>query len=155
MIYKFKLSETTSPEIIVKSSMWSRPQVLVNDNKVKPVKGKGRPYPIVMNDGTTKEICLKYSFIDPVPKIICEGNEILLDRKLRWYEYALGGIPALLIFLGGAIGAVIGIMASFFNMKVIRSDMSIILKSILIIINTGVAIGIFTILAMCAQMAIN
>jgi len=153
MSYTVNLSETNSPQVTIKTSIWSKPQVLVNGQKVKPLKEKGRPYPIVMNDGITKKIQLKFSFIDPVPKVIYDEKEILLDRKLKWYEYALGGIPALLIFAGGAIGAAIGVIASFFNMKIIRSEMSMIIKSILVLINSGVALGIFLVLAVCVQYA--
>lgn len=76
---------------------------------------KGKPFIIRMNDGSEKKMFVENVLFDYVPKVIVEGKEILLARKLLWYEYLLGGIPLILVVIGGMLGAIIGIIGSFLN----------------------------------------
>lgn len=131
MIYNFKLPDEKSPDIVVKTSIWNKPKVFVNNIEIKRLKEKGKPYAITINDGTIKKIFVKLNPPDPIPKILFEDNEILLARKLLWYEYILGGIPLILFIIGGALGAAIGIIASIFNFNLLRKEYSIFIKILL------------------------
>ncbi len=43
-------------------------------------------------------------------------NQIV--EKLKWFQYAIGGIPILLLFVGGAIG----VLAAMTNFNIFRQD---------------------------------
>lgn len=44
--------------------------------------------------------------------------------KLYWYEYIWAGSPLLLVLIGGAIGGLVGVIASRQNIKLFHSDAS-------------------------------
>ena len=50
------------------------------------------------------------------------SEEIALDERLTTAEYIIGGLPILLIFLGGAIGGVFGIFGATFNYDYMRKE---------------------------------
>lgn len=125
MEYKFKLDETAGVEVrITDRSKWSgKFDVYVNDSIVKPLKEKNRPYLVSMPDGSVKKMFIKNIFFDPVPRVKIDGKEILLARKLFWYEHFLAVVfPLLLLVSGGAIGGVCGGAAACFNYRVLRSS---------------------------------
>lgn len=131
MIFNFKLPEKNNPEIVVKTSIWSKPKIFVNNTQMKRLKEKGKPYSITMSDGTIRKIFMKLNPLDPVPRIFFGNSEILLARKLLWYEYLLGGIPLILIIIGGALGAAIGVITSVFNFNMLRKEYSLFIKILL------------------------
>jgi hypothetical protein len=65
---------------------------------------------------------LRSNGIDPVPRLEVDGKAIELARPLKWYEYLWIGLPVLLIFAGGALGALIGLTATYCNAHVLRSE---------------------------------
>jgi hypothetical protein len=63
-----------------------------------------------------------------VPQLVVDGTAISLVPPLKWYEWLWGGLPILLVFVGGALGAVIGFIAFSVNCKIFRSPLDLILK---------------------------
>ncbi len=58
----------------------------------------------------------------------------LFDFKgMQWWEIVLAILPLSLIILGGVIGAVFGVLASFINLRISRSVMSTASKAMLMI----------------------
>ncbi|GAA0182109.1 hypothetical protein SH2C18_45430 [Clostridium sediminicola] len=141
MIFNFRLPEKNSPEIVVKTSIWSKPKIFVNNIQMKRLKEKGKPYSITMSDGTIRKIFMKLNPLDPVPRIFFGNNEILLAKKLLWYEYLIGGFPLILIIIGGALGGAIGVTASVFNFNIFRKEYSLFTK---ILLTTAITIISFT-----------
>lgn len=124
MRFKFKLQKEGSPEIEIEKSFLGKSKVYVHEREVERLKEKGKPFLIRMNDGTEKKMFVEDVMFDYVPKVVVDGKEILLVRKLFWYEYLIGGIPLILIVRGGMIGALIGIIGSFLNFRVLRMGYS-------------------------------
>ncbi len=52
---------------------------------------------------------------------------------MQWWEIVLAILPLSLIILGGVIGAVFGVLASFINLRISRSVMSTASKAMLMI----------------------
>ncbi len=139
MKYKFKLQEGNNPEIELEKSFWlGNIKVYVNGKEVARLKEKGKPFPLPMGDGTVKKMLVK-GWLDDVPKVIVDGKEILLARKLFWYEYVLGFIPAVLL-MGGALGGAFGVIGIMFNFKILRSSHTMLIKSLFIL---GVTVFLF------------
>lgn len=123
--YKFKVDEAGGPEVkITEKSKWSgKFNVYVNGSPVEPVKEKKQFYPIPMPDGRVKKMVLKNVIFDPVPKVMVEEKEVLLARRLDWYEHVLALFwPIILLGTGGAIGGACGGAAVYFHYRVLRSS---------------------------------
>ena len=63
-----------------------------------------------------------------VPQLQVEGETIDLVQPLQWYEWLWGGLPILLLFVGGAIGGILGGVAFTLNAKVFRTESNLFLK---------------------------
>ncbi|MFH1692127.1 MAG: hypothetical protein ABIC68_06155 [Candidatus Omnitrophota bacterium] len=125
--YKIKLNDAAGPEVrISEISQWSgKFNVYINGSLVKSLEEKKKSYPIAMPDGSVKKMFVKRIIFDPAPKIEIDGKEILLARKLFWYEHVLAlTLPFLLLLSGGAIGGACGGGAACFNYRVLRGSSS-------------------------------
>ena len=86
------------------------------------VSGKRGRYTVRDNAGNPVEIRLKRSGVDPVPKVVIGERTIQVARPLAWYEYGPLALSWVLIPLGGALGAVVGIVVSVISARILRSD---------------------------------
>jgi hypothetical protein len=130
-------------QLAVRPAGWlSGPRVLLNSVTIKSSKG----IYVVRNDaGAEVSVRLKSTFVDPIPTLTLDDEKVALARKLKWYEYVWIGIPILLIFTGGALGAGIGVFAFYSSSRIIRSDRSTTAKYILTGVISVCAFGAFVI----------
>ena len=121
----------------------------------KPVKRSMGKY-LVKNDvGDAITVRLRANFIDPMPSVKIGTEVVLLAPALKWYEYAWIGVPALLVFIGGALGAGIGVAAAYSNSRVFRSDRAIGAKYFLTGLTTIGALAAFLVVAVLIQIAVH
>jgi hypothetical protein len=145
--YKFTLDELEKSEIEIQRSLWTgRTLVFVDGDKVSKQK-KGGYYEIKSEDGSIKKLKIKGAGFDGIPKVFIEDKEVVLARKLLWYEYLIAGFPLVLVFTGGAIGGLFGALATVYNLRIIRSNMSLLLKALSIIATTIIAGVLYLIFA--------
>ena len=77
------------------------------------------------DDGSEVTLKLKNVFFDPVPQIVANEDQVIkVTEPLKWYQWVWSGLPILLVFAGGAIGALFGIIASSISIRVFRSQMA-------------------------------
>lgn len=120
---------------------WVHGPKLLKNGEVLPRK-KG-VYQVLDDAGKNTTIKFKYYFIDPVPKLIIDGETVSIARSLKWYEYAWAGWPGILgLTQGGAIGAGFGVLGSQLGVHVFRSDLKAPLKWSLVL-----GIGILSMVA--------
>ena len=82
------------------------------------------------------------------------GRKIDLEERLSTREYIVGGLPVLLILLGGLIGALFGIIGATFNYNYMRKEKSFV-KQLLVSLVVSVACYIaYFILAICLQLLV-
>ena len=103
------------------ASAFSGPKLLIDGAPVKKEKGQ---YLIRDNGGNHVEVKLKHNFIDPVPIVEVAGRAIELARPLRWYEHVWMGLPILLVFYGGGLGAMCGYVAVCVNARIFRRELN-------------------------------
>jgi hypothetical protein len=84
--------------------------------------GKRGRFSVRDNAGNDVEVRLKRSGLDPVPKVVIGERTIQVARPLAWYEYAPLALSWVLVPLGGALGALTGIVATAVGARVLRSD---------------------------------
>lgn len=134
------------------AGFFSGARVLHNGNPVERRKGR---FAVRSNSGREVLIQLKSNFVDPIPKVIFGEETIVLARPLTWYEYIWIGLPVLLVFAGGALGAIVGVTATYTSARIIRSGRGAFAKYALTGLVTILALVVFFILVVLAQQIIG
>lgn len=100
---------------------------MIDGIEQKKMKGLKRRYLLEDDNGSQTIVEIK-SVIDPIPTIVIDGEKISLAPPMAWYEYVLSYLPLLLIIIGGAIGAFVGIVGATINTSIIRGQGSIVAR---------------------------
>jgi hypothetical protein len=79
-------------------------------------------YAVIDDKGNPRDLILKSHIYDPIPRISIDGLQIIVAKKLKWYEYVWACLPLALVIDGGAIGAAFGLIASFLNVGIFRRE---------------------------------
>ena len=129
-------------------------QRLYQDGREIKRQGRFNPkYHITNTNGEQEEIKIVYG-LDFVQVAVFRGRKIDLEERLSTREYIVGGLPVLLILLGGLIGALFGIIGATFNYNYMRKEKSFV-KQLLVSLVVSVACYIaYFILAICLQLLV-
>lgn len=97
-------------------------QHLYQDGREIKRKGTFNPKYFVTNtSGEPEAMQIVYGF-DFVHTVHFRGQKIPLEERLSTLEYVIGGLPVLLIFLGGLLGALFGFVGATFIYNYMRSE---------------------------------
>jgi len=142
MEYPFEHPDFEGRTLAVRTSGFFASTILIVDGA--EVAGKKGKFSLHDNQGRLRELNLKASFLDPVPKVVLGDTTIGLARSLTWYEYTWMGLPIILVFSGGALGALFGILAGYSSSQIFRSDRGVGAKYALSgIVSLGAVAGFF------------
>ena len=145
MEIEVKLNGFEGRNITVKTAQFfSGAKLLINGEEAKKEK---RRYILKDNEGQLVEIKFKMNFLDPIPKLVVNNSIVEIARPLKWHEYLFMGLPALLIFWGGALGGGLGFAASYSIGQVFRSRVSTPLKYVYSLLISMCTVIIFLIIA--------
>ena len=123
MKYTFQLPDFPAVNFELTTSIWTGKSKLKKDNvAIEQSKEKGKPFLIPSTNGAIVKAFPKPSFPDMVPTLEINGVKNLIVEKLKWFQYVLGGLPFLLLFIGGAIGGIIGALATITNFNTLRQE---------------------------------
>lgn len=117
-------------------------KLFVNGQPAPPAK-KRKQFLLRRNDGTEMTAHFKGGFPDPVPVLIVGDQTIRLAEPLAWYQWVWAGWPLVLIFLGGAIGGLLGAVATTINSQILRSELNGVIKYVLSGVVSMVAVGLW------------
>jgi len=110
--------------LCVRVSYWIGTRLYLDGKKVNPVEKKpfSRKYSYSVKDniGNPINIDLQYKGFDIIPVIVVNSIKYHLAKPLSAWEYIWISIPFILLFIGGALGGVLGGAAVFFNAILIR-----------------------------------
>jgi len=126
--------------------VFSSATVLVDGQPATKALKRGQFF-VRATDGRESLLALKTSFLDPVPQVLWAGRTIQLVEPLAWYQWLWTGIPLVLALLGGAIGGALGGVAMVFNIRILRSDRSGILRYALTALLSVGALGAYVFFA--------
>jgi hypothetical protein len=118
-------------------------------------KAKRQRYKLRDDSGREVEVRLKSNVFDPIPKVEIDGQTITLARPLTWYEYAWMGLPIVLVFAGGGLGALIGLSSLYASTRVFRGNRGPLARYGLTAGVSAAAVLGFLILAVIVQVAIK
>lgn len=142
MDYPFEHPDFEGRALAVRTSGFFASAILIVDGA--EVAGKKGKFSLHDNQGRPRELKLKASFLDPIPKVVLGDATIRLARSLTWYEYTWMGLPIVLVFSGGGLGALFGILASYSSSRIFRSDRKVGAKYMLSgIVSLGAVAGFF------------
>jgi len=155
MSYKVSIEGFEGQDIEVKTSFWSGPKLVVNG--VPAPEGNKRGEMLLQrNDGRQIIARWKPQFIGlDVPQLIVDEKVINLAEPLKWYQWIWGGLPIALVFIGGALGAITGIIGFTINTKIFRTGMNSVLKYVITGVVSVLAVVAYFIAAMLFTMLIR
>lgn len=123
MKHTFKLPDFPNATFEMESSPWTgKSSLLMNSKPIEQLKEKGKPFLIPLTDGGHVKAYPKPTLPDFVPSLVINGVKNDIVEKLKWYQYAIGGLPILLIFMGGILGGAIGALAAITNFGILRQE---------------------------------
>ncbi len=127
----------------------SNAKLLVNGQEA-PKGSKRGEYLLQRNDGVEVKAKFKNMLFDPIPQVVINDEQVIkVVEPLKWYQWLWASLPILLIFMGGALGAFFGIIATNISIRIYRSEMGAIAQYLLIgliSIATGVIVTILAVL---------
>ena len=155
MNYIAKIEGLENQNIEAKVSFWSGPKLLVNGEPAH--KGTKRGEMVLQrNDGKQVSVTWKPQFLGlDIPQLVVDGKTINLVEPLKWYQWLWGGWPAMLLFVGGALGGITGMIAVVINAKVFRTEMSGVLKYMVSGVVSMLAVVAYFIAALLFSILIN
>lgn len=129
MEYPVRIAGFEGRQIVVKSGgLFSGAKLLV-DGQPAPKGEKRGELLLRRNDGTDVPAQLRMTnFLDPVPVVVINGEQIHVVEPLKWYEWVWAGSPILLVFAGGLLGGLTGGVAAVVNGRILRSQTNTALK---------------------------
>jgi hypothetical protein len=147
MSYIATLEGFEGQKIEVQVSFWTGPKLLVNGMPA-PKGAKAGEMLLQRNDGRQVAAAWKMQLFGlDVPQLVVDGKTIQFVGPLKWYQWIWGGWPIALLFLGGALGAVAGMLAFWANTKIFRSEMTPALKYLVTgVVSVGM-VGLYLVMA--------
>lgn len=100
------------------------PKLLVNGQPAAKGPKRGQ-FLVPRGSGPAAVAHLRNSqwLVDPMPRLTLEGAEVRLGDPLPWYLVAWAALPFLLVTVGGALGAGLGMLGVIANGRVLRSSL--------------------------------
>ena len=128
MSYPAAIEGFEGQKIEVNVSFWTGPKLLVNGAPAPKGSKRGEML-LQRNDGRQVVAGWKPQVLGfDIPQLVVDGNVVELVKPLQWYQWVWGGLPLLLVFTGGALGAAAGIVAFSINARLFRANLNELLK---------------------------
>jgi len=121
-LYPVKIKGFENKKIELESSgLFSPVKILVNGVKAEP-GSKNNEVILRKDDGSKVSVFIQNAFFDTVPRLIVNGETLVVTPPLKWYQYVFCGLTLFLIFYGGAIGAVLCMIGFIINIRTMRNS---------------------------------
>ena len=124
MKFTIKRKELAGETLEIERSAFSgKLLVKQGDKQITPLKEKGRPYELDMKDKSQGRLIIRSRWLDPIPVVMLDNQEILLAEKLRWIDYLFGCFPALMFLVWGPLPTLIAFFMLMANFRILRTKM--------------------------------
>lgn len=151
MLYQLEIPGFEGQRLEIDAGAFKK-TLLLNGVKA-PSAGLGK-YKLTRNDG--REVTAKWaSSFDPAPSIVVDGQTIRTAPPLKWHEMVVVGSPLLLVFVGGAIGGLLGAVAATFSAKLMRSSQSAAVRYVGGLALAGIAAVLYLLIAGAIHLAVS
>jgi len=114
---------------------------------------RNKTYSISEKLGKPFDIELKNNTLDVIPKVIINKTTIDIVEPLKLYGYIWMALPIILVLVGGALGAIFGIIAYKANISIFRSNKKVVEKYLFTLILNIIVIVTYLVIAMLVSNA--
>ena len=129
------------------AGLFSGAKLLLNGQPV-PKGAKRGEFIVKRDDGTEVTAKFKPIFLDPVPQIIINDSQtVKVVEPLQWYQWSWAGLPLALIFVGGLLGGLIGLISTTLSIRIFRSEMSSVLQYLAVGGISVLAVAVYLVIA--------
>jgi hypothetical protein len=90
-----------------------------------------------------------------VPRLQVEGKLVNVVEPLKWYVWVWSALPILLVFIGGALGALAGFIGFAINTQIFRSSLPGVAKFALTAVVSVLAVVAYLVVATLFYVMIN
>ena len=122
--YRLHIPGFKGREPVLDTGTWWSGAFLIEDGKRAP-RAKRRGWVVLhRNDGKPIEARIRGRAmgLDPVPNVEVDGEVVSIEPPLQWYQWLWIALPVLLVFVGGALGVVVGTVAASVNARLLRAE---------------------------------
>jgi hypothetical protein len=155
MGYTANIEGFEGQKIEVNIGFWSGPKLLVNGEPA-PKGNKRGEMVLQRNDGKRVTATWKPQVLGlDVPQLLVDGKTVNLVEPLKWYQWIWGGWPVVLLFVGGALGAIAGLVGFSINAKIFRTEMSEVMKYVVTGAVSVLAVFAYFVVALVFSILIN
>ncbi len=134
----------------------SNPRLLVDDQPASSGQKRGE-FILYRNNGSKviAQLTSTTMGFDPVPRLTIDGKVVQIMEPLDRFEWIWSAIPLILFFTGGILGTLFGILGFAFNVRVFRTQRSLLQKFLLTTLISIVSAGLTYGLPVIATPMIN
>jgi hypothetical protein len=156
MKYSVQLEGFDGHEIAVYiPNVFSSPRLIFDGSQIRKEK-QTRCMLLQRNDGTQAQVKWKQKALGlDVPSLDVDGREIQVAPPLPWYIWIWSALPIILLFLGGALGGLIGAVGVVANISIFRSPLSMPLRLLATVGVTGLCFLVFFLFAVMLNAALS
>ncbi len=135
--------------VVVESSSWGGAPRLLQDGQLAERGPRHGEYVLRRRDGgtATARMRLRAGGLDPLPTLEVDGTVYPVGQPIPLYTWVWIGLPLLLLIVGGAIGAAVGVVASWLNAGIFRSERSLPVRYALSAAVNLAAVGVYAVLS--------
>ncbi|MEO6303023.1 MAG: hypothetical protein ABIP51_07605 [Bacteroidia bacterium] len=149
----FQLPDFPNSNFEIETSIWTGKSKLLKDNVlIEQSSERGKPFLIPNKNGELIKAFPKPSLPDFAPTLEINGTKHQIVEKLKWFQYVLGGLPIILLFVGGAIGGAIGALGVMLSYNAFRQEGTETSKYLKVI---GFVLGSFVLYFVIATFAVT
>lgn len=99
-------------------------KVRMDGKELQRLNEKNRPFDLPMKDKSRKKIFIRARWLDPVPVVLIDKEEVLLAERLRPIDYIFGCFPISMFLVYGSFSTLIGFFLLLGNFRILRTKMS-------------------------------
>ena len=144
------------PELVFRTSLLTGSvQLYVDGIREERIDSRTK-WQVTMQDGSRRSVEIKNNllfWLSPVE--IIEGRDVLIGRKLTRWEYVLCLMPLMLCLIGGAVGALLGVLAFFINTCICRTRLSDVHRIVLTLAVTACTVLVYAAAASMIRYVFN
>ncbi|MFK7801865.1 MAG: hypothetical protein AB8G95_09555 [Anaerolineae bacterium] len=103
------------------TGFFKAPKIYVNGEQA-PKGSRWLTMGLTKNDGTVVDARMVNNFVDPIPTLMVDNEKYHPTEPLSWGQYIWAGWPVFLVFIGGLVGALLGVGAGMINGRIMRNE---------------------------------
>ena len=123
MDYPITIPGFEKQQLVWRTGAWKNALVL-NGEAVALSDKKKREYSLTGDDGQARTVTLKYSFADPVPTVLHNGESYQIVPPVTTAQKVFAAVLHVPLFTGGAIGGGCGAAGFMMSLSFFRSKSS-------------------------------